>query len=43
MVPLGLSSGSGLANNQQYIVYTFNDREDSSDNDYKTWWLFYAE
>jgi len=35
MAPFDLSSGSGLASNQQYIVYTFNDRDDSSDNDYK--------
>ncbi len=37
-------SGDTLASNKQYIAHIFNDREENSDDDdYKTWWLFYTK
>lgn len=44
VVTLSLSGGNALASNKQYIAHIFNDREENSDDDdYKTWWLFYTE
>lgn len=39
-----LSGESLLSNDHKlYIAHIFNDQEDGFDDDYKTWWLFYAE
>ena len=39
-----LSGDSLLANDSKlYIAHIFNDQEEGFDDDYKTWWLFYAE